>query len=201
MDLGKLFFTFCGYFSERIEFTDSQGERNQMLRYDYLGGNVTLPVDSDTFANAPPEGTLVRVSGIIKVDKNKGRITLKPLEILVQGRDKEFTNPTQQELMSGCVFEGNTIVSKKDARLHESKLLRSATIAIFGGAHKFTQLDEQTFEAFPEKGLVYLAGKVDAKVTSYEENGRYWKRCENTLDLYQIKLPQSETKASKAPAA
>lgn len=201
MELGKLFFQFYGYFSEGMDFHDDTGKRVLMLKYDYLGGSVTLPVTPDEYASAPEEGTLVRVVGLIKVDKSKGRITLKPLEILSE-RDKDFKTPTQAELMAGTLFQGDVIVSNKRAGVMDDGPYRNATVAIFGGSYKFSSLDEKIFDLFPEQGLASLSGKVDVKVVSYQKDGRTYKQCENTLLLDKVVRLNAEPKQpAKAPAA
>ena len=201
MELGKLFFQFYGYLSDKLDFPGENGERTYMLRYDYLGGSIVIPCTAEELATAPAEGTLVRVLGVVKVDKNKGRITLKPLNFSIQGRDKDFVMPKDADLMAGAIFEGTIVMTSKDANLFEGKLYRSATVSMFGGAHKFTNLDTETYETFPESGLISISGKVDAKIISYKEDGRTYKRCENTLIPERVAIPQAEQKPSKAPAA
>jgi len=204
IDLGKLFFWFCGYFSEGMAFTDENGKPVYMARYDYLGNNVVLPITAEEYANLPEPGTLVRVQRVIKGDKKSGKITLNVLYISINGRDRDFKMPTAEELMAGVVFSGTVIVAKKQAGLYDGKPYRNVTIALFGVSYQFSLANnEEMYNRFPETGIINLAGKVDTFIRSAEVKGNYVKECVNTLIPEQIGKyqPQQPEKPAKQAAA
>ena len=203
IDLGKLFFAFCGYFSEGMKFPGEDGNPVYMARYDYLGNNVVLPITQEEYANLPAEGTLVRVEGTIKGDKKTGKIALNVHYISIQGRDADFKAPTQAELMAGVVFSGDVLVSKKDSGLFNGEVYRNVTIALFGVSYKFSLAkNEAMYNAFPESGIITLAGKVETFVSSIKgKDGRNIKACENTLIPERIAKAQPAEKPVKQPAA
>ena len=203
IDLGKLFFTFCGYFSEGMNFPDKSGNPVYMARYDYLGNNVVLPITQEEYANLPAEGTLVRVEGVIKGDKKTGKIALNVHYISIQGRDGDFKAPTQAELMAGVVFGGDVLVSLKKSGIYEGLPYRNVTIALFGVSYRFSFAnDEQMFNQFPESGVISIAGKVDTVVSSVQpkDGGKAIRVCENILIPERIAKAQPE-KPVKQPAA
>ena len=202
MELGKLFFYFCGYVGEKLDFLDENGKRVLMIVYHYLGGSVTLPVTADEFANCPEEGTLVRVAGLCKIDKKRGTIGLVPFDFSYEGRDPKFVMPTDAELLAGARFKGNVILSSKKAGImQDGSLYRNAIIGIFGGSYKFSGLEEKTYEQLPDQGILTIAGKVDVKIVGYKVEGVSYKRCENTLLLQEFGKPQAEPKQPKQAAA
>lgn len=202
MELGKLIFYFCGYVGEKLDFLDENGKRVLMIIYHYLGGSVTLPVTPDEYANSPEEGMLVRVAGLCKLDKKRGTISLVPFEFSYEGRDPKFVMPTEAELIAGARFKGLVIISSKNTGImQDGSLYRNAIIGFFGGAYKFSSLDEKIYELLPEQGILAIGGKVDTRIIGYKIEGISYKRCENTLLLQEFGKPQAEQKQPKQAAA
>jgi len=209
LELGRIYGQFAGYFREGLNFLNERNERQFMGRYDYLGGNVLLPLKTEQeYAQLPEPGTPVRAISHIIPDQKTGNLKTNVIQMLVAGQDKDFSEPTPDELYSGYVFMGNIFVTNKIAGISKktNQLYRQVIISLFGGCYKFSLTDDETnFNHFAETGLHTISGKVDTIINPYQKDGRWLQECVNTLLLEQVKVftpPQSSAaKPATKPAA
>ena len=204
MDLGKLYFRFCGYFSEALDFTDDLGKRVLMARYDYLGGNRLIPLTAEEFLNLPDPGTICRVAGLVKVDSKSLRASLDVLDA-TDARSPKFQQPSDTELLAGAEFFGIVGVSGKQSGVYRDTVYRNVTIAFFGNSYKFSlSNDESLFNAFPDSGLCNISGAVETTINSIQRDSRTVRFCENSLLLKSVSKysPSApETSKRERPAA
>ena len=98
-------FQVAGFYSGMSD-VEMDGQAKTFARIDYYGGKVSLPCDEaekKRFARIPA-GAVVMAFGNVQPQGN-GTAKIKVMEIRTEG-DEGFEEPTQDQLMQGCVYQG-----------------------------------------------------------------------------------------------
>jgi hypothetical protein len=208
-ELGNLFFQLAGFFAEPLDFLDENRNRVMFNRIDHIGGCVLIPVTAEELANSPEEGTPLRCAGGIRIGKSNQKVSLRPMQYSIQGRDPNFKPLTEAELLAGALFHGTVLILGKKDGVFNDQIYRNGNVALMGGAYQFSGLSEQLFSQFPMSGIAEVSGKVDTKITSVLVDGRSSKTWENSLLLHKVlqhieqtrNEPRAEQRATGKSAA
>ena len=121
----------------------------------------------------------------------------------VAGRDKDFQNPTPDELYAGYLFYGNIFVTEKieDVSRRTQELYRQVIVALFGGSYKFSLTDDlELYSAFENNGIHSISGTVDTVIIPAQRDNRWVQECVTTLNLAQVQPFKTNPAQPKQPA-
>jgi hypothetical protein len=137
---------FNGYGTFMNVWTPEDPGRNPTYRFEYLGGQFSVEVNSEESITPPAVGSPFYVEGRVRYNAYNGSIGL------VAEKKKLLTEFSAEQFVAGLrIFGAGVVEEKKSTVMNRQTFLRVA-IKWNGGLHLFSGLSPEIYQRVPPRG-------------------------------------------------
>lgn len=195
-------FRFFGYGEAGAKFSMSveDGGVVRMLPVHVLGKSFNFRVETEeAFAALPSEGTMLLLRGVLKRRKNSVEGLTGELQELITSGKPGWKAPTDTDFLSGLLFEGCGVVSRKMGGVYQGGEFRNIQVASLGCTLVFKRLEPSLFDQISEDAKAYFFGSLEPKVVSV---GTFvTDELVPSVELYRVFTEEKAKEKPSVPAA
>lgn len=161
-------FEVFGSIGETMSFPDREtGELHRFVKIVGFGKTYSLEVGSDEELGRykSMEGRMVKAYG--GLGRRRGALSATArIKGVSTSDDKDWKEPSVEEILEGCRFSGWGLVTKKAYTEYQGKTYRKLQVGTMGETYLFKDLEPEMFGRMPETGPIKVSGTLETDVVS-----------------------------------